>query len=76
MKRRYQFLFPTQNFVFASKDGKIAYKANGRIPIYENRDDALLLLPGWEEKYEWKNFIPLSEFPIVPSLDGNKRFTT
>ncbi|HLS23815.1 MAG TPA: penicillin acylase family protein [Pseudogracilibacillus sp.] len=59
------FLAPTQNFVFASTDGTIAYKANGRIPIYEDSSDALLPLPGWEEKYEWKGFIPFDELPKV-----------
>lgn len=27
------FHTPTQNFVFASNDGTIAYKANGNIPV-------------------------------------------
>ncbi|PWA11946.1 penicillin acylase family protein [Pueribacillus theae] len=60
-----KFLVPAQNFVFAAKDGTIAYKANGRIPIYENGDDALLPLPGWEAKYEWKDFIPYDKLPRV-----------
>ncbi|MFC0302586.1 penicillin acylase family protein [Virgibacillus soli] len=60
-----KFLVPTQNFVFADKNGTIAFKANGRIPIYENGDDALLPLPGWEAKYEWKDFIPYDELPRV-----------
>lgn len=60
-----KFLVPTQNFVFAAKDGTIAYKANGRIPIYENSDDALLPLPGWDETYEWKDYIPFSKLPKV-----------
>src|SRR5699024_9198595 len=55
----------TQNFVFAAKDGTSAYKANGRIPIYENSDDALLPLPGWDETYEWKDYIPFSKLPKV-----------
>lgn len=59
------FLAPAQNFVFASTDGTIAYKANGRIPIYKNGEDALLPLPGWEKKYEWKDFIPFDELPRV-----------
>lgn len=59
------FHAPAQNFVFASLDGTIAYKANGKIPIYENSEDALLPLPGWEEKYEWKEFIPFDELPKV-----------
>lgn len=60
-----KFLVPAQNFVFAAKDGTIAYKANGNIPIYENGEDALLPLPGWKKEYEWKAFIPFSELPKV-----------
>lgn len=59
------FLAPAQNFVFAAKDGTIAYKANGNIPIYENGEDALLPLPGWEKKYTWKGYVPFDELPIV-----------
>ncbi|GGD24584.1 penicillin acylase family protein [Pontibacillus salipaludis] len=60
-----KFLVPAQNFVFASKDGTIAYKANGKIPIYENGADALLPLEGWEEDNEWRGFIPFEELPTV-----------
>ncbi|HLQ95880.1 MAG TPA: penicillin acylase family protein [Pseudogracilibacillus sp.] len=63
------FLAPAQNFVFADTDGNIAYKANGKIPIYEDGDDALLPLPGWEEKYEWDDFIPFDELPRVVNPD-------
>lgn len=59
------FHAPAQNFVFASLDGTIAYKANGKIPIYEDGSDALLPLPGWEAQYEWKGFIPFDELPTV-----------
>src|SRR5690606_41066884 len=54
--------FPTLR---SSDLGTIAYKANGKIPIYENSEDALLPLPGWEAKYEWKGYIPFSELPKV-----------
>ncbi|SFJ89656.1 penicillin amidase [Halobacillus dabanensis] len=60
-----KFLVPAQNFVFASKDGTIAYKANGRIPIYDNPDDALLPMRGWEKEDEWKGFISFDELPRV-----------
>ncbi len=60
-----KFLVPAQNFVFASTDGTIAYKANGNIPIYQNGNDALLPLPGWKESYEWKGYIPFDELPIM-----------
>lgn len=60
-----KFLAPAQNFVFAAKDGTIAYKANGNIPIYEDGDDALLPLPGWNKKYVWKDYIPFDKLPRV-----------
>ncbi|MCA0969509.1 penicillin acylase family protein [Halobacillus litoralis] len=58
-----KFLAPAQNFVFASSDGTIAYKANGRIPIYETPDDALLPMRGWEEEDQWSGYIPFDELP-------------
>lgn len=60
-----KFLSPAQNFVFASKDGTIAYKANGNIPIYEDGDDALLPLEGWKNENDWKGYIPFDELPTV-----------
>ncbi len=60
-----KFLVPAQNFVFASKDGTVAYKANGKIPIYENSEDALLPLPGWESEYILEDYIPFDELPSV-----------
>ncbi|MGP4062371.1 penicillin acylase family protein [Halobacillus sp. H74] len=60
-----KFLAPAQNFVFASKDGTIAYKANGRIPLYDQPDDALLPLRGWEAEDEWSGYIPFDELPEV-----------
>ncbi|MGI8314120.1 penicillin acylase family protein [Halobacillus mangrovi] len=60
-----KFLTPAQNFVFASKDGTIAYKANGRIPIYENPEDALLPMKGWEEENLWQGYIPFDELPKI-----------
>ncbi|WP_244877718.1 penicillin acylase family protein [Halobacillus kuroshimensis] len=60
-----KFLAPAQNFVFAGKDGTIAYKANGRIPIYDNPEDALLPLRGWKAEDEWQGYIPFDELPTV-----------
>ncbi|MDQ0176683.1 penicillin amidase [Bacillus chungangensis] len=60
-----KFHTPTQNFLFAGEDGTIAYKANGKIPIYQHPDDALLPLPGWEKASELENHIPFDELPKV-----------
>ncbi|MBM7586960.1 penicillin amidase [Bacillus pakistanensis] len=58
------FHVPTQNFVFASADGTIAYKANGKIPI-RKKGDGILPVPGWTDEYEWEGFIPYDELPRV-----------
>lgn len=56
------FHTPAQNFVFASPDGTIAYKANGKIPI-RKKGDGLLPVPGWTEDYGWEGYIPYDELP-------------
>lgn len=58
------FETPAQNFVFASQDGTIAYKANGKIPI-RKKGDGLLPVPGWTDEYGWENYIPFDELPRV-----------
>lgn len=58
------FHAPAQNFVFASVDGTIAYRANGKIPIRKN-GNGLLPVPGWTDEYEWEGFVPWDELPTV-----------
>lgn len=62
------FKAPAQNFVFASKDGTIAYKANGQIPI-RKQGDGQLPVPGDSSDYGWKGFIPWDELPTVVNPD-------
>ncbi|ARK24308.1 penicillin acylase family protein [Sporosarcina sp. P37] len=59
-----KFHAPAQNFVFASTDGTIAYKANGRIPI-RKQGDAQLAVPGDSSKYGWKGYVPYDELPTI-----------
>lgn len=64
------FHTPAQNFVFASQDGTIAYKANGKIPI-RKKGDGLLPVPGWTDEYGWEDYIPFDELPkVVNPKDG------
>ncbi|MGG2056778.1 penicillin acylase family protein [Lysinibacillus pakistanensis] len=64
------FKAPAQNFVFASKDGTIAYKANGQIPI-RKQGDGQLPVPGDSSDYGWEGFIPWDELPtIINPKDG------
>ncbi|MBT2584012.1 penicillin acylase family protein [Planococcus sp. ISL-109] len=56
------FQAPAQNFVFASTDGTIAYKANGRIPI-RKQGDGQLPVPGDSSEYGWDGYVPFDELP-------------
>lgn len=56
------FQAPAQNFVFASTDGTIAYKANGRIPI-RKQGDGQLPVPGDSSDYGWDGYVPFDELP-------------
>lgn len=58
------FHTPAQNFVFASTDGTIAYRANGLIPIRKNGDSSVPV-PGWTDEYEWEGYIPWDELPTI-----------
>ncbi|WP_335871747.1 penicillin acylase family protein [Bacillus sp. 2205SS5-2] len=58
------FHAPMQNFMFASEDGTIAYKANGKLPM-RKQGDGLLPVPGWTDEYEWEGFVPYDELPTV-----------
>lgn len=58
------FKAPAQNFVFASKDGTIAYKANGLVPIRKQGTGALPV-PGDSSNYGWESYIPFDELPTV-----------
>lgn len=62
------FHAPAQNFVFAGKDGTIAYKANGRIPIRKT-GDAQLPVPGDSSEYGWTGYVPYDELPKVVNPD-------
>ncbi|OCS90434.1 penicillin acylase family protein [Caryophanon latum] len=58
------FNAPAQNFVFASTDGTIAYKANGNIPV-RLKGDGTLPVPGDSSEYGWSGYIPYDELPTV-----------
>lgn len=63
------FKAPAQNFVFASKDGTIAYKANGLIPI-RKRGDGQFPVPGYSADYGWNGYIDYSRLPKVVNPDS------
>src|SRR5699024_12593284 len=56
------FHAPAQNVVLAGDDGTIAYKANGKIPIYEDGKVDQLPITVWDAETEMKDCIPCDEY--------------
>ncbi|QQK81729.1 penicillin acylase family protein [Salicibibacter cibi] len=64
------FHAPAQNFVFADTDGDIGYRANGKIPIRTDDDDALFPVPGWTGDHDWEGYIPWDELPTIENPES------
>jgi penicillin amidase len=56
------FKCPGQNWVYADRKGNIGYWAAVGIPLREGFDGKLPV-PGWEDKYEWKGWVPTEDQP-------------
>jgi penicillin amidase len=56
------YVAPSQNFVYADVDGNIGYYGPGRIPI-RARGDGSVPVPGWNDDYAWKGWIPFAQLP-------------
>ncbi|MGE5216065.1 MAG: penicillin acylase family protein [Chloroflexota bacterium] len=53
---------PTLNFIYADTTGNIGYTLAGKIPR-RAETPTLLPLAGWDEKNDWRGYIPLDELP-------------
>ena len=53
---------PVQQFVFAAKDGTIAGKAAGKVPL-RSKGSGQTVLPGWTGEYEWSGHMPFEQMP-------------
>ncbi len=56
------YVAPSQNFVYADREGNIGYFGPGHIPI-RARGNGLLPVPGWNDDYEWTGWIPFEDLP-------------
>ena len=53
------------NWVYADRDGNIAYQMTGRLPQRPNGPNRVPV-PGWEKKYQWADdFVPYDEMPAA-----------
>ncbi|HSF79814.1 MAG TPA: penicillin acylase family protein [Anaerolineales bacterium] len=51
-----------QNWLYADVDGNIGYIMPGKVPLRAGGDGSLPV-PGWNDDYIWKGFIPYEELP-------------
>lgn len=58
------FMAPTQNIVYADREGNIGYRANGLIPIRRS-GFGLLPVDGTTDEFEWIGYIPYAELPTL-----------
>jgi len=57
-----KYVAPSQNFVYADREGNIGYISPGKIPIRKN-GNGMLPVPGWDGNHEWEGWIPFEELP-------------
>lgn len=55
---------PSQNLIYADKQGTIGYQAPGVIPIRGNYSGKWPI-PGWDSRYAWSGYIPFDALPSV-----------
>lgn len=56
------FEVPSQNLVYADREGHIGYQAPGRVPIRRSGSGNWPAL-GWDPKFEWAGYVPFEEMP-------------
>ena len=56
---------PMQNVVVADDQGRIAYKAIGKVPVRKADNDLMGMAPapGWDAKYDWAGWLPVEQTP-------------
>lgn len=60
---------PSQNFVFAHRNGEIGYQMPGRIPVRAKGTGAVPV-PGWTGEHEWTGWLPFEALPSAHGRDG------
>ncbi len=64
------FAAPSQNLVYADKDGHIGYQAPGMIPIRKSGNTGDYPIEGWLSSNDWTgNYIPFDALPSVLDPD-------
>lgn len=56
------YVAPSQNFVYADKEGNIGYVAPGKFPIRKKGDTGLYPMPG-NGSWDWRGWVPYRDWP-------------
>jgi penicillin amidase len=59
---------PSQNVIYADREGNIAYQMPGLTPI-RKAGFGIVPAPGWTDEYEWTGWIPFEELPALFNPD-------
>jgi penicillin amidase len=60
---------PSQNFVFAHRNGEIGYQMPGVIPI-RSKGTGAVPAPGWTGEFDWRGSVPFDALPSLHRRDG------
>ncbi|WP_238993222.1 penicillin acylase family protein [Nocardioides caldifontis] len=61
-----KFAAPSQNMVYADREGNIGYQAPGLIPVRGRAHDGNWPAPGWDPAYDWTgDHVPFDALPSV-----------
>lgn len=63
---------PMQNVVVADVQGRVAYKAAGKVPVRAPGNDlkGVAPAPGWDTRYDWTGWIPYERTPEAHISDS------
>lgn len=68
-----EFNVPSQNLVYADREGHIGYQAPGRVPIRKSGNDGLRPVAGWLPENDWSGtYVPFDALPKL--LDPEEGF--
>lgn len=56
---------PSQNVVYADRDGNIGYQTPGRMPVRAPGHNGLLPVDGTTDAFEWRGYVPYEFLPSV-----------
>lgn len=59
-----QLAKPSQNILYADREGNVGYYLNGLVPVRKGYDGRWPV-PGWSGEYDWRGFIPFQDLPHV-----------